>query len=707
MVPPATILDDETSGSATSAAAVRSISDRAMMARAMGIPTRRPDRVSSTLEMLARAVCPPDDLDDAVLAGTLADTALMIDALAPPMRRGMRALITALELGAVRPRYGFRRFSNLTTDEARELLRTIERDQPAVWFVVKLLRDLVLVSFYEQPAVRASVGYEPDAFIELRKAARAQRWAEEIERHQQLLVTPMPMPSARAGAGRARRAGAFRSGRDLPAGGIDCDVVVVGSGAGGAVVAAELAEAGFDVVVLEEGGHHRTEDFTTSTTDMLRTLYRDAGVSATLGRTPIQYSEGRTVGGSTVVNGAMAFRASGSVLDKWADATGLHELARDGLDAEYARVERFLSVAPQDPESIGRDQHLMRLGAERLGWKVIDDTRAQVHCSGCNVCTWGCPTGAKQSMLVSYLPRAISFGADVWSDCRADRVIMRGKRAVGVEGRVMGSDGDERAFTVRARRVVVSCGAIHTPALLQRSGVRPPSGHLGRNLVVHPGGAVVAFFDEVVEGWKGAHQSVQVREFEQQGIVLAAVNLPPSVVARALPGHGAELGEAMRRYNHIVTAGTLVEDTGSGRVRAAGRDGVVVTYPLNDRDAAKAVHATMLLCQALFAAGARTIHLPIMGVPAVRGPDDLARVAATPIAPNKLVLSTVHLMGTARLGTDPTEAVCDPHGAVHDAADLYVADASLFPGPVGDNPMHTIMALATRVAAGIIEQGVR
>lgn len=207
------------------------------------------------------------------------------------------------------------------------------------------------------------------------------------------------------------------------------------------------------------------------------------------------------------------------------------------LDDAYARVERFLSVGPPDPGSVGRDQELMRLGAERLGWRVIDDRRNHLHCGGCNVCTWGCPTGAKQSTLVSYLPRAMAFGATVWSGCRVDSVMMVGKQAMGVRGRVVGRDGPEpsRSFEVRAHRVVLCAGALQTPALLQRSGVRSPSRQIGRNLAVHPGAAVTALFDDPVDGWKGAHQSLQVREFEADGVVLAAVNLPPSLVARSLP----------------------------------------------------------------------------------------------------------------------------------------------------------------------------
>lgn len=643
-------------------------------------------------------------MSDDLLARTLDEVAKLLAALPPVTRTAISLAAALVEIRPLRTRYGYRRFSALDVAEAQHVLREWRESGSRSWWIVRQLRDLVVLGYYEQPEVRRAVGYDPDPFIAERATERADRWAGDIEAHRKLLVTPAPLRGL-TGAPAKRSAGAILPGSELPAEGLDCDVVVVGSGAGGAVIAAELAEAGLSVVVLEEGGRHRTDEFTSGTLDMLRMLYRDAGASTTFGRTPVQYAEGRCVGGSTVVNGAMAFRAAERVLERWATETGMRELARTGLDDEYSRVERFLSVANQDPESIGRDQQLLRQGAEKLGWHVVDNRRAQVHCGGCNVCTWGCPTGAKQSTLVSYLPRALSFGADVWSDCRVDAITMRGKRAVGVEGRALGPDAArESAFVVRAKRVVVSCGAIQTPALLQRSGVGSPSGQIGRNLVVHPGAQVNAVFDEPVIGWQGAHQSYQVREFEREGIVMAAVNLPPSLIARSLPLDGAALADAMAAYNRIVSAGVLVEDTSAGRVRAAGRDNVLVTYRVSDRDAAEVVRATTLLGEALFAAGASTVHLPFEGIPASRSPHDLRCAVAVPIAPARITMSTVHLMGTARLGADPASAVCNPRGAVHDTAGLFVADASLFPSAVGVNPMLTIMALATRVAGAMIDE---
>jgi choline dehydrogenase-like flavoprotein len=658
-----------------------------------------------TLEVLARAVCPPDGLTDALIERTLDEMDELISTVGTPARALLRSVVGMLELSSVRPRYHWRPLSALDPSEVAEILAGTEQRRPPWWPALRLLRDVLVLCHYEQPELRATVGYDPDPWIAERSQSRTDTWAQEIESHKRLLLSPAPIRTP-VKVSSVPPTGSIRPGAEMPGEELECDVVVVGSGAGGAVVAAELAEAGLEVVVLEEGHHHPTESFNTSTTQTLRRLYREGGATATVGKVPVQFFEGRCVGGSTVINGAMAFRAPERILSQWSQSSGFADLAESGLDEEYSRVERFLSVSQQDPGSAGRDQHLLRTGAEKLGWRVIDNTRAQVHCAGCNVCLWGCPTGAKQSTLVSYLPRATSYGAAVWSGCRVERVLLRGKRAVGVAGHVLGAAGDPgRPFRVRARKVVVSGGTVQTPLLLQRSGIRSPSGRLGHNLSVHPGGTVAAEFDEPVDGWKGAHQTVQVREFEDAGIVLAAVNLPPSLVAMLLPMNGASLGETMMGYNNIVTAGFLIEDRGNGQVRSVGPRGMpLATYRLDPRDAAKVVRGLSLLGEALFCAGARRVHVSVDGMPPLTDEGEARRLTSQAIDPTLLRLSTVHLMGTAAMGADPLASVCDRNGAVHDAADLFVADASLFPGPVGVNPMLTVMALATGVATRMIEE---
>jgi choline dehydrogenase-like flavoprotein len=484
---------------------------------------------------------------------------------------------------------------------------------------------------------------------------------------------------------------------------ISCDVVVVGSGAGGAAIAAELSEAGLDVVCLEEGRYYSTRDFTAESSAMIRQLYRGGGATLAMGDPPVMYQEGSTVGGSTVVNGGMAWRTPENVLDRWAREHRVEGIRAADMELYFERVERRLHVRAQDADSIGRDNALLKLGADRKGWRVVDNLRNQVHCAGSNNCAFGCPTGAKQSALVSYIPRALHFGARLYSDLRAIRVTRRGKRATGVEARVVEASGKLGArVSIQARLVVSACGAIHTPALLARSGFRSPSGQLGQNLSLHPNCKVVAIFDEDVRGWEGVHQAYQVREFQDQGFLFAAVNIPPGILAMGMPCYGDALGRLMMDYRRMVVAGMLIEDSVVGRVRVIGGQPLAF-YQLADADAEKLVRGTSLLCELLFEAGAKRVLLPFGGMGELTSPDDLARLRAHPVPRSHMEVLTVHVMGTARMGGDRAHAVTDSYGLVHDADGLMVADASLFPTPIGVNPAETISALATRNAHHVIE----
>ena len=489
---------------------------------------------------------------------------------------------------------------------------------------------------------------------------------------------------------------------------VECAVVIVGSGAGGATMAAELADAGVDVVMVEEGGYHPTESFAAQTGRALRTLYRDAGAGVALGRPPVLFSEGRCVGGSTVVNGGMSWRTPARVLQRWANEEDVAAISEPEMEPYFARVESRISVARQDPETIGQDMRLLKAGADAKGWKIIPNLRNQLHCAGTNNCTNGCPTGAKRSMLVTSIPRALRRGARLFADCRVDRITRSAGAVTGIEGRFARPGGRRGPrLTVRARVVVVAGGAVQTPALLARSGLRSASGQLGRNLTMHPNAKVIAFFDEEVTGWKGVHQAYQVREFADDGILLTAVNLPPSLVAMTLPYYGRELGQLMAGYNHMITAGCLIEDTGSGRIRNIPGPGPQVSYKLTDRDADRVVRGIAHSAELMFAAGARRVLLPFDGAPEVRDPYALRDAISRPVARKSLELFTVHLMGTARMSEDPRRGVTDSFGAFHGVPGLYVADASLFPSPIGVNPMETILALATRNAHRLIEQRAR
>jgi choline dehydrogenase-like flavoprotein len=419
------------------------------------------------------------------------------------------------------------------------------------------------------------------------------------------------------------------------------------------------------------------------------------------------FQEGRAVGGSTVINGGMSWRTPDDILERWRNEAGLDVDAKS-LDEYFKRVEKRIHVAQNDEAAIGKDNWLLKKGADAMGWKYVPNLRNQVHCIGSNRCAFGCPTGAKQSALVSYIPRALHYGARVFANVKVDRLTFHGKRATGVLGRVVSPDGStSHRVVVRAKLVVSSCGAIHTPALLARSGLRSRSGQLGKNLGLHPNIKIIAIFDEDVSSWKGVHQAFQVREFVDQGLgCFAAVNVPAGVTAMSLPHKGRALGELMDQYNHMVVAGLLVEDTTLGSVKVIGGRPQAF-YQLADRDIVSMQKGLVLLSEMMFAAGAKKILLPFHHANEMKTADETRAFFAKPIPAASWELFTVHMMGTCRMGSDRLASVTDEYGFMHDVDRLLISDASVFPTPCRVNPMETIMTLATRSAGYVIDNSRR
>ncbi|MEZ4224559.1 MAG: GMC family oxidoreductase [Polyangiaceae bacterium] len=481
------------------------------------------------------------------------------------------------------------------------------------------------------------------------------------------------------------------------------DIVVVGTGAGGAAVGTELAESGAKVLFVEEGSYTPTESFNPYTTESIPRLYRDAAATIILGNPPIPYVEGRAVGGSTVINGGMAYRAPERVLHEWAKTMGAPELGPGGMDGYYARVEKNVSVAHQHPRSVGEDSRIMQQGAEKMGWSYTVNQRNQSACVGANNCALGCPTGAKQSTLVSYLPRAFKAGADCLTEVRVEKLrIVRG-RAVGIEGHAV----DPRTrrpgprIVVHARAVVVACGAVQTPLLLQRHRLGRPSRLLGKNFLCHPNAKVLAIYPHDVRGWQGVSQNTQIRHFHEDGILMAENFVAPGVLAAYLPFHGAGAFELMQRYNQMVLSGVLVEDSSTGTVRRGPFGMPVVRYDIQPLDHQRFLRGVKLLAEMHFAMGAEQVLLPFFNQPRARSMDDLKHIDVLQTHPSTLELFTPHLMGTARMGSRPENSVVGLDGQLWDLPGAYVADASLFPTAIGVNPQITIMALATRIAERI------
>ena len=473
---------------------------------------------------------------------------------------------------------------------------------------------------------------------------------------------------------------------------LQVDVCVIGSGAGGAPVAKELAEGGMTVALLEEGEHHLTEEFTARPREMTTQLYRDAGQLATLGNVPIVLPLGRAVGGSSLINSATCFRTPAAVLEMWGRRFGLDQLGAAELDPYFRRVERELHVAQVPPDIAGRNALVVKRGADRLGWRGDFIYRNAMGCVGSGVCNFGCPTAAKQHVGATYLPRAWAAGAVTWSGCRAERIELERGRARAVVARTAGG-GELR---VECQIVVVACGAIHTPLFLRRQGLGLASGELGRNLAVHPATGVRALFDEEIDMSRGVPQSYFIDEFADEGIMFEGAAGPPDYAAMSFPFSRDRHRELMLRYLNMSQFGLMVSDTSRGFVRErAGR--VEIRYDLNEEDTQTFRRGVELLCELYWAAGAREVYPPVEQVGVLRD-GEMEPLRRLELRPQNLALMAFHPLGTARADARPAHGVVDGDLAVWGCEGVYVADASVVPSSIGVNPQITIMALATRLA---------
>jgi choline dehydrogenase-like flavoprotein len=462
---------------------------------------------------------------------------------------------------------------------------------------------------------------------------------------------------------------------------LEADFCVIGAGAGGAVAACELAEGGARVVVLEQGGAHDADEFTARPSQMLARLYRDGGGTMTLGSPPIVLPLGRGVGGTTLVNSGTCFRTPARVLERWNREFGL-PLDEAAMRPYFERVEDALSVAEVTPELAGANAAVARRGAEALNWSHGYLRRNARGCVGSGVCAFGCPTSAKQHTGITYIPRARAAGARIVTGADVREVIVRGGRAHGVRARL----GDGSGLEVRAPRVVIACGTVHTPGLLAASGLGRSSGELGRNLALHPATAGFALMDEVVDMARGVPQSFYVDEFASEGIMFEGVAGPPAYAAMSLPLTGAEHSRAMARYRNLAQFGLMVSDSSRGRVLSLGRR-PVIRYDLCEQDLERFRAGLGRLRELFLAAGAREVFLPLPP-----GVDPAAARA------RDLKLMAFHPLGTARAHARADLGVTDANLRVHGTDGVYVADGSVVPSALGVNPQITIMALATRLA---------
>ncbi len=474
-------------------------------------------------------------------------------------------------------------------------------------------------------------------------------------------------------------------------------VVVVGSGAGGATVFRTLALAGIDVLLLEEGSDNSSAlGYHGRLSDLTARLYRGGGLTPVMGIPPFAFGEGRTLGGTTEINGGLFWRTPEWVLQDWSERRGFGQLSPTLLEPVFADLERDLRAGPtRTAEGFDRDSALLTVGAHSLGWNVVSAQRVVPDCSRRNQCGSGCATGAKQSMAMTYIPEGIRAGGRVAADTRAVSVKTRGVRATHVLA--VTSEGHEVA--IPCQEVVVSAGALQTPALLRAALL---SRAAGRRIGFHLNTKILASFDEDVDAQLGTMFTHQVQEFMRQGILIMAANYRPEYLSLAIAGwDNGRIERLMAEYRRTAMYTMMIRPASYGRL-VANRRGTVPLFRLSAADRDLLAQGTLRTVEALFAAGAHRVNLPVAGGEEARTVDQ-ARVVLTAAKAMDWEVSSVHAMASCSMGTSDSDPV-DPAGRLRGWQNVSIADASLLPSTVGESPQETIMAISTLVARTVAER---
>jgi choline dehydrogenase-like flavoprotein len=494
---------------------------------------------------------------------------------------------------------------------------------------------------------------------------------------------------------------------------LTCDVLVIGSGAGGGVVAGELAMAGHDVIVVEKGGYYHDTDFHAREAETTETMFERYGALTTTD-TALVILAGSVLGGGTTVNWMTSLRPPEHVLREWAREYGFAAAASPELQASLDAISARININTDESHPNPNNAALER-GCRALGYSVTTIPRNAKGCEACDTCNFGCSFGAKQSTLKTYLQDAHDHGARIVVQATAERVTHQNGQVTGAELTVIGVDGQPHRVTVKAQRVVAAGGAIQTPALLLRSGLTNP--HVGANLRLHPTSVTAAHYPDEIVPWRGAPQtraSFQFADLDGKGygIWLETAPAHPGLFSLAFVWKdGAEHKRIMADMRHQGNLIVLVRDTHGGRIRLNKRGQPQVEYRVSGYDQRHLMRGLLAAMRVQHASGATEITSPHSHYLQWHTGDDfeafLGQVEAAGLPNSGYGVFSAHQMGTARIGGTPALGAVKPNGESWEVRGLYVADGSLFPTASGVNPMVTIMGLAHHIAQGMKAAPVR
>jgi len=483
---------------------------------------------------------------------------------------------------------------------------------------------------------------------------------------------------------------------------IEVDYAVVGSGAGGSAAAIELARGGAKVAIIEAGPWRDPKDYPYSAYGGLRDTMDDWGSLVTMGRAFWPVIQAKLVGGTTVVNSAIAVRTPGDVFRRWESRYGLRHDPKmeEAVWAAQDRIERELFVSKASDAALGGSNRLALLGDARANMGGDRMDRYVRDCAGTGQCLQGCRANRKQSTNMNYIPEVIRLGGFVLSCAPAEKIVVKRGLAQAVVGRFVHPVTQKKGAPYRVsvkKEVFLAASVTKTPLLLRASGIKPRA--LGSRFMAHPGTGIFGFYDDIVDTNIGATQGwASVKHRLSHGIKLETLSIPLELAASRFSGGGRNLMERLREYRHCAMwiQACWAEAQGSIGVGPGGKPAVRYTVTRGDLERFRI--GMRLVAEMHFAAGAKSIYTGIHGFPWQIGPDEIHLLDEAPLDPRAYIAVMSHLFGGAVMGDEPKHSVCDGKGRVHQVPNIVVADAAVMPSNIGVNPQHTIMGLATYFA---------
>lgn len=499
---------------------------------------------------------------------------------------------------------------------------------------------------------------------------------------------------------------------------LNCDVAIVGTGAGAGITAELLARAGLDVVLVEEGPLKTSSDFRQRESEAYPSLYQESAARKTADKA-INILQGRCVGGSTTVNWTSSFRTPPATLKHWRERFGLDELTEDAMAPWFAQVEQRLNITPWlTPPNENND--LLRRGAAKLGIQATAIHRNVKGCWNLGSCGMGCPTNAKQSMLVTTIPAALDKGARLLVQTRAQQLELADgsvRALVCVPVQPDGLPASARTTRIVAKHYVIAGGAINSPALLLRSQLPDPHGLLGKRTFLHPVVISAATFEQKIEGWNGAPQTIYTDHFLDTqpidgpiGFKLEAPPMHPVILASTLPGYGQAQADLLKQFPNTHSLLSLLRDgfhaeSPGGSVGLRSDGSPVLDYPLTDFVMDGARRSFLAMAEIQFAAGARMV-MPVHELAAGYTSWSQAKAAIDrlPMKPLLTRVVSAHVMGGCGMSGDERRGVVRPDGTHWQVTNLSVHDGSLFPTSIGANPQLSVYGLVNKLASGLVKR---